>query len=67
MVIREVIKAREGATLAIGMVDAGLGRCGQVVTSVCVGNTGPFAAERTFPILNFMIPALIGHGDVMKK
>ena len=63
----QVIKAWKGATLAIGRVDAGLGRCGQVVAAVRVVKPGSLIAEGTFPILDLQAFAFTGHGDVVKK
>lgn len=59
-----ILEAREGATLAVGRVDAGLGRCGQVVAAVQVVEPGPFAVEGTLPILIIGMLAFIGHGDI---
>lgn len=59
-----ILEAREGATLAVGRVDAGLGRCGQVVAAVQVVESGPFVVEGTLPTLIIGMLAFIGHGDI---
>lgn len=67
MVIVGAIETWEGATLAVGRVDAGLGRCGQVVAAVLVVGPGPFVVEGTLPISIFVMLPFIGHGDVVKE
>lgn len=62
-----IIEAREGATLAVGRVDPGLGRCGQVVAAVRVVEPGAFDAEETFPILIVEMLAFIVHGNIEEK
>lgn len=63
----EVIEAREGATLAVGWVDVGRARGGQVGTAVWVAEPGPFAVEGTFPVLLLIELALMSHGDSVRK
>ena len=64
IVIMEVIEAWEGATLAIGRVDAGLRRCGQVVAASRVVEPGPFVIKGSFPVLVVKVFAFIVHAAV---
>lgn len=58
-----IIEAWEGATLTVSRVDAGLGRCGQVVAAIQVVEAGSFVEESSFPfpILVLGMIAFIGH------
>ena len=57
------IETWECATLTVGRVDAGLGRCGQVVAAVRVVEPGPLRVDGTFLILNLGMFAFMSHGD----
>ena len=62
-----VIEAREGAPLAVGRVDAGLGRLGQVIAAVGVVEPGPFVVEAAFPVLMFGILTFTSHSSMVEE
>ena len=61
------IKTRKGTTLAIGRVDAGLGRCGQVVTTARIVELGLFAVNGAPPILIIQVLSFVSHDNVIEE
>ena len=59
-----IIEAWEGATLAVGRVDPGLGRCGQVVAAVGIVEPGALVADEIFPILIVEMLTFTVHGNI---